>query len=329
MRPRLPKILVTGGAGFIGSVFTRLLLKKGYKVIVVDKITYAGDLRRLKEVKDRYKFYKTDICNKDLIGAILKKEEPLCLVNFAASTHVDRSILNSAPFIETNIKGTQSLLDLARKYKISRFVHISTDEIYGEIDKGRFSEDSPLKPNSPYAASKAASDLFIKSYVRTYKFPAIIIRPCNNYGPWQYPEKLIPLAILKLLRGEKIPVYADGRNVREWLYVDDCAMGILEILKKGRLGEVYNLGSGVEKQNIEVVQTILDYLGTSKKMIKFVKDRPGHDLRYSLNSKKVFDETKWIPKVKFVDGIKQTIDWCMKHKRWLLNKWKDVAKLYR
>lgn len=353
MRKRIHKILVTGGAGFIGSAFVRLLVnrdsphqkgtvpvkaiskvfKRGlslnYKVIVVDKLTYAGDLERLTEVKGRFKFYKVDICDREKIESIFKIEKPQIVVNFAASTHVDRSIQDARPFIQTNVIGTHVLLETSRKYKIKKLIHISSDEVYGEIKKGKFSEASPLKPNSPYAASKAAADLLIRSYIRTYDFPAIIIRPCNNYGPWQYPEKLIPLSILKILRDEKVPVYAQGKNIREWLYVEDCAEGILQILEKGKINEIYNLGRGEERQNREVVKTILKILKKDESAIEFVKDRPGHDIRYSLNSKNVLQDIGWYAKLSFVNGLKITVDWCLAHKHWLLNKWKAIFPLYK
>ncbi len=347
MRKRLSKILVTGGAGFIGSAFVRLLLRDcpeslhqlrgihpersegpsklrglslNKEVIVVDKLTYAGDLKRLEGVKGRFKFYKADICDKKRIESIFKKEKPDMVVNFAASTHVDRSIIDATPFIETNVRGTQILLDTSRKYKIKQFIHLSTDEVYGDIGKGKFTEDSPLRPNSPYAASKAAADLLIRSYIRTYNFPAIIIRPCNNYGPWQYPEKLIPLAILKILRNEKIPLYADGKNVREWLYVEDCARAILSILEKGRTGEAYNLGSAQEMRNIDLARLILKCLGRSANFIEFVKDRPGHDVRYSLDFSKLRRETGWCPEVPFARGLEQTVNWYLGKRDWLLKK---------
>lgn len=311
-------ILVTGGAGFIGSEFVREATKRGYKTVVVDKLIYAGDLRRLEEVKGKYKFYKIDICNENKMEEIFKKEKPEILVNFAAQTHVDRSIVNPKSFIETNIKGTQILLDLAKKYKVKKFIHISTDEVYGEIKKGNFSEDSPLKPSNPYSASKAGADLLVKAYVRTYNLGAIIVRPCNNYGPWQYPEKLIPLTILKILKGEKIPVYGDGKNIREWLYVADCAKGILQILEKGKVGQIYNLGSGQERRNIEVVKEILKILNKSEKLVEFVGDRPGHDFRYRLNSEKVYKEIGWKAKIKIEEGLKKTVNWYIKHKDWIL-----------
>lgn len=215
--------------------------------------------------------------------------------------------------MDTNIKGVLNLLDASRRHKIKKFIQISSDEVYGGLKKGKLTEDSPLRPSSPYAASKAAADLLIKSYIRTYAFPAIIIRPSNNYGPWQYPEKLIPLAILKIINKQKVPVYADGKNIREWLYVEDCVRGIYRIMQKGRAGEIYNLGSGEEKKNIEVVKALLKIFKAGDKLIQFVKDRPGHDIRYRLDSRKTFEETGWKPKIKFTQGIRLTADWYMRH----------------
>lgn len=328
MRPRIHKILVTGGAGFIGSVFVRSAIKRGYKVVVCDKLTYAGDLKRLSEVDGKYKFYKVNICNYEKIESIFKKERPETIVNFAAETHVDRSILDSKAFTETNIIGTHILLDLSRKYEIKKFIHISTDEVYGEKKEGKFTEDSPLKPNSPYAASKAAADLLTRSYIRTYDFPAIIIRPCNNYGPWQYPEKLIPLVILRALKNKDIPVYAQGLNVREWLYVADCAESIFMILKRGNLGDVYNIGTGQEKKNIEVVKKILNILGRPQKLIKFVKDRPGHDYRYSLDSFKI-RELGWMPNIDFERGIREVINWHRQNLYWLTSKFRYLTNYWQ
>jgi len=344
----MTKILVTGGAGFIGSAFVRELarcsLSRGHscvhghaqskgvpccKIIVIDNLTYAGDLKRLEEVKGKYKFYKADICNKKQIDSILAKEKPDVLVHFAAESHVDRSINDVSPFINTNIKGTQVLLDAARKLKIAKFIHISTDEVYGEIQNGKFCEDSPIKPNSPYAASKAAADLLVQSYIRTYNFPAIIIRPSNNYGPWQYPEKLIPLAILRVIDGDKIPVYGKGINVREWLYVEDCVKGILTIIKKGKLGEIYNLGSGQESRNLDTVKLLLKNLGVKSNSFEFVKDRLGHDIRYSLDSNKLARKLGWRAPIKLQQGIKFTVNWSLKHKSWLKSKLRDINRLYR
>lgn len=329
MRGRIHKILVTGGAGFIGSAFVRQSVKKGYQIAVVDKLTYAGDLKRLKAVKNNYKFYKADICNQKQIGSIFSKEKPDFVVNFAAQTHVDRSIHNARPFIETNVLGTEVLLNASRKNKTKKFIHISSDEVYGDIEKGEFFEGSPLNPSSPYSAAKAAADLLLKSYIRTYNFPAIIVRPSNNYGPWQYPEKLIPLAILKLLRNEKIPVYAKGKNVREWLYVEDCAAGIIKVLEKGLLGEIYNIGSSQEKENIEVINSLLRILNKDKTKIEFVKDRPGHDFRYRLNCRKITEETGWLPRINFEVGLNNTVHWCLDYKDWLLSKWKNISGLYK
>jgi len=334
MRKRIPKILITGGAGFIGSAFVRLLLKglspQGTvpSIIIIDKLTYAGDLKRLYQ-KGTVPFYKTDICNKSSIQSIFQKERPDIVVHFAAESHVDRSINDASPFIDTNIKGTQILLDASRKYKVSKFIHISTDEVYGEVSNGKFSENSSIKPNSPYAASKAAADLLVQSYIRTYKFPAIIIRPSNNYGPWQYPEKLMPLAILRILEGGKIPVCGKGLNVREWLYVDDCAQGIMTIMRKGKIGQIYNLGSTCESKNIDTVKLLLKTLGVSQKRFEFVKDRLGHDIRYSLNSRKVIRELGWKPKVKLAQGLKFTVVWSLKHAPWLKSKLKDINKFYK
>jgi dTDP-glucose 4,6-dehydratase len=340
MRKRIPKVLVTGGAGFIGSAFVRLIFSnpsviarrgapKQSDVVIIDSLTYAGDLKRLEEVKSRFKFYKTDICSKNGIEDIFATEKPEIVVHFAAESHVDRSINDATAFIETNIKGTQILIDASRKYKVSKFIFISTDEVYGEIARGKFNEDSPIKPNSPYAASKAGADLLVQAYVRTYKFPAIIIRPANNYGPWQYPEKLIPLAILRILAGGKIPVYGRGQNVREWLYVQDCVRGILTIIRKGKIGQIYNLGSTCESKNIDTVKLLLKTLGVSQERFEFVQDRLGHDLRYSLNSTKVTRKLGWKPSIKLAEGLKLTVDWSLERKSWLKSKLKDVNKLYK
>ncbi|MCX5713878.1 MAG: dTDP-glucose 4,6-dehydratase [Candidatus Omnitrophica bacterium] len=322
------RIVVTGGAGFIGSEFVRQLAKRGLSpqierdcphIIVIDKLTYAGDLKRLDSAKGRFTFYKTDICDKNKIFSIVQKEKPGVMVNFSAETHVDRSIVDSSSFITTNIIGTKVLLDACLKYKIKKFVHISTDEVYGEIERGVFREDSPLQPNSPYSASKAAADLLIKSYIRTYGLSAIIIRPSNNYGPWQYPEKFIPVAIHRVLKNKKIPVYAKGLNVREWLYVSDCAQGIILLLSKGKPGEIYNLGSGVSRRNIDLAKALLDKMLKTHGLIEFVKDRPGHDLRYSLDSVKI-KKLGWAPKIDLDTGLQKTIDWYTQNLPWLNSK---------
>jgi len=329
MRRRIHKILVTGGAGFIGSAFVRLLTKGTVpEVIVIDKLTYAGDLKRLREAGDKFKFYKTDICDKNRIEKIFSVEKPDVVVHLAAESHVDRSINDATPFIETNIKGTQILMDASRKHGIKKFIFLSTDEVYGEIPRGKFNESSPIKPNSPYAVSKAAADLLVQSYDRTYKFPAIIIRPSNNYGPWQYPEKLIPLAILRILEGEKIPVYGKGKNIREWLFVEDCAKGIAVIMEKGQIGHVYNLGSSQECRNINTVKLLLKALKARQDRFEFVKDRPGHDIRYCLDCKKTFKQIGWKPETRLEEGLKLTVSWSLKNQDWLKSKLKDINKLY-
>jgi len=326
-------ILVTGGAGFIGSEFIKQAVKEECKIIVVDKLTYAGDMERLKDVDGRYGFYKTDIGSIKKIREIFKQHKPDIVVHFAAETHVDRSILGSTQFVKTNIMGTQNLLDAAKEFNVKRFVYISTDEVYGDIKKGQFCETTPFNPSSPYSASKAAADLLVKSYVRTFDFPGIIVRPSNNYGPWQYPEKFIPVIIYKALNNEKIPVYAKGLNVREWLYVSDCARAILLVMKKGRIGEAYNVGSGFEKRNIDVAKAVLDVLKKPHSTIEFVKDRPGHDFRYSLDFSKIQKELNWSPTVKFEDGITETVnrykkdfDWLKSKAAYLENYWKRVYK---
>lgn len=328
MRKKLLRLLVTGGAGFIGSSFVKNAVSEGYCVAVVDKLTYAADLERLKGVRSTITFYKADICDAKAITRIFKKESPQAVVHFAAESHVDRSIVDASSFLSTNISGTHLLLDASRSCGVERFLHISTDEVYGEIRQGSFNEGAKLNPGSPYAASKAAADLLIQSYIRTYAFPAIIIRPSNNYGPWQYPEKFIPLACVRLLRNEKIPVYAKGRNKREWLYVEDCVKAILAILEKGSIGEIYNVGSQEEKANIDMVKMLLAAASCKSGMYEFVPDRPGHDFRYSLNSMKIRRQIGWKPQVKLELGLTLTSAWCFEHKRWLFSKWHQITKLY-
>jgi dTDP-glucose 4,6-dehydratase len=315
------KLLVTGGAGFIGSEFVRQGVERGYQIAVIDKLSYAGDVERLKNVEEKITFYKVDVTDRVSLGEVFKKERPDIVVHWAAESHVDRSILDASPFLDTNIKGTQVLLDIARQYEIKKFINISTDEVYGDLDEdGQFYEATPLNPSSPYSVSKASADMLGRAYHRTYGLPVITIRPSNNYGPWQYPEKLIPVVILKALNNQKVPVYAKGENVREWLFVSDCAKAVFETVEKGRAGEIYNVGSGEEKRNIDVVKAILKILGKTEDLIEFVKDRLGHDFRYSLNSDKIRREIGWNPKVQFPEGIQKTVKWYLDNVEWVKRK---------
>lgn len=323
------KLLVTGGAGFIGSEFVRQAVRKGYKVIVIDKLTYAGDMKRIEEVSQKIKFYKADICKRKHIEEIFLAEKPDIVVHFAAETHVDRSILAPQAFLRTNIEGTHNLLEASKKYGISSFINIITDEVYGEIREGKFTEEHPLIPNSPYSVSKASQDMLGRAYHRTYGLPVITVRPSNNYGPWQYPEKLIPVIIIKALNNEPVPVYGDGSNVREWLYVEDCAEAILQIVEKGKIGDIYNVGSGIEKKNIEVVKAILSLLGKSEDLIQFVKDRPGHDFRYSVSNEKIKAEIGWQAKTGFEEGIEKTVNWYLQNMDWVYSKLGELKKYWK
>lgn len=327
------RIFVTGGAGFIGSEFVRQAVANGYKVFIVDALTYAGDVARLKDIKGKITFLKADINDVKKVTAAVKRFKPNAIIHFAAETHVDRSILDGRDALRTNVVGTQNLIEVARACGIEKFVHISTDEVYGDIETGHFYETTPLNPSSPYSAAKAAGDLLIKSYMRTYQFPGIIVRPSNNYGPWQYPEKFVPVIIYKALHNLKIPVYGQGINVREWLYVSDCASAVLAVLKKGKIGEIYNVGSGMERTNILVVETLLEIMGKPKSLIEYVKDRPGHDFRYALNFDKIRRELKWEPQMNFQKGMVATVEHYKKNKKWLDKKvsflksyWKKVYK---
>ncbi len=326
----MKRILVTGGAGFIGSEFVRSGVKKGYSIAVVDNLSYAGDLERLKNIIDKIDFHRRSITDIKTLRIIFDKFKPDIVVHWAAESHVDRSILNASPFIDTNIKGTQVLLDVSKEKCIKKFINISTDEVYGELGyNGHFTETSAINPNSPYSVSKASADMLGRAYFRTYGLPVITVRPSNNYGPWQYPEKLIPVVILKALNNEKIPVYGKGENIREWLYVSDCAEAIFKIINKGIAGEIYNVGSGQEKKNIEVVKKILDLLEKDYSLIEFVKDRPGHDFRYSLNSSKIRNETGWDIKVTFDVGIEKTVKWYIQNLDWVKRKLKFLRKYWK
>jgi len=314
-------MLITGGAGFIGSEFVRQAVRKGYQVAVVDKLTYAGDLERLSEVRKDITFYKADISNQEFIEHIFEKENPEVVVHFAAESHVDRSLLDPYPFISSNVLGTQVLLEVSKAKGVELFVNMSTDEVYGDLGKeGSFTEGSPLKPNSPYSTTKASADMLGRAYYRSFGLPVVTIRASNNYGPWQYPEKFVPVIILKALRDEKIPVYGDGTNVREWLYVTDCAEGIMAAIDRGKAGEIYNIGSKEEKQNIEVAKAILQLLGKGEELIEFVKDRPGHDFRYSLDTTKAKRELGWEAKTSFDEGLKKTVEWYIEHLKWAQDK---------
>ena len=316
------KILVAGGAGFIGSSFIRYMLRTRGDVNVVnfDLLTYAGNLRNLAEISEdsRYHFLRGDIADNEQVTKLFEQHRFDAVVNFAAETHVDRSILDSGPFVRTNVEGTRCLLEAARRQRVERFIQISTDEVYGSLDEtGSFREDTPLCPTSPYSASKAASDLLAQAYFKTYGLPAIITRCSNNYGPYQFPEKLIPVLITNAIEDRPLPVYGDGLNIREWIFADEHSRAVSIALERGTPGEVYNIGSGCEKTNLEVVRTVLKLLGKPESLIQFVKDRPGHDRRYSVDYSKISREWNWSPKIDFSDGLAATIDWYRAHQDWI------------
>jgi dTDP-glucose 4,6-dehydratase len=318
------KLLVTGGAGFIGSAFVRLSLgsDESYSIVNLDKLTYAGNLANLEPVaaNPRYRFVHGDICDGALVNALLAEEKPDAIVHFAAESHVDRSILSAAPAFETNLRGTFTLLEAARAHGIRRFVHVSTDEVYGSLASPlEADEDFPLYPSSPYSASKAGSDLLARSYFVTYKLPVLVTRASNNYGPYHFPEKLIPLMISNALEARPLPVYGDGMQVRDWLYVDDHCRGIRAVLEKGRDGEIYNIGGNCSLPNITVVRKILEATGMPESLIKTVEDRPGHDRRYALSSAKLMRETGWAPQVEFEDGLARTVKWYRENSEWVRN----------
>lgn len=313
-------LLITGGAGFIGSCFVRYMLKNhpDYKIINLDALTYAGNLDNLKDVETNpnYLFVHGNICDKQLVDSLMSQVD--ACVNFAAESHVDRSITGPEIFIQTNVGGTLNLLEMAKKHKISRYLQVSTDEVYGTLGKtGYFTETTPLAPNSPYSASKASADMLVRAYYETYKMPVLTTRCSNNYGPYQFPEKLIPLFISNLLKGEKVPVYGDGMNIRDWLYVYDHCSAIDTVLHKGRLGEVYNIGGNNEKANIEITKLLIKELGRDESSIKYVEDRLGHDRRYAIDSSKIQNELGWHPSVTFEEGIKITIDWYLNNQDWI------------
>ncbi len=321
------KILITGGAGFIGTVFVNYMLREHpeYEYVSLDALTYAGNLENLRDAltHKNFKFVKGDIADRSLVFSLFEKENFDIAVNFAAESHVDRSITNPQIFLETNVLGTATLLDASKKYGVKRYHQVSTDEVYGDLPLDRpdlfFTEETPIHTSSPYSASKASADLLCQAYHRTYGLPVTISRCSNNYGPYQFPEKLIPLMISKALKGESLPVYGNGLNVRDWLYVEDHCSAIDLIIHRGTVGEVYNIGGHNEKQNIEVVKTILSILGKSEDLISFITDRAGHDLRYAIDPTKIHRELGWLPKTAFEDGIKKTVEWYLENSTWMEN----------
>jgi dTDP-glucose 4,6-dehydratase len=317
------RLLITGGAGFIGSNFIHYLTKNhpDYKIVNLDKLTYAGNLNNLKDLENNknYSFIRGDICDEKLVDRFSKDCD--CIINFAAETHVDRSIADASDFIRTNVFGVHNILENIRKNEVKRFIQISTDEVYGSCKNGSFKEEDTLKPNSPYAASKASADLLVRSYIKTYDIPAIIVRSSNNFGPYQFPEKVIPLFITNLFEDKKVPLYAKGENIRDWLFVDDNCAAIDIILDKGKVGKIYNIAAGNELSNIELTKKILRQIKKNDEFIEYVEDRPGHDFRYSLNSDKIRG-LGWAPKYNFEDALSLTINWYKQNKKW----WRPLKK---
>ncbi len=317
----MKNILVTGGAGFIGSNFINHILSQrdDYFIVNLDKLTYAGNLENLKpsEKNKNYRFVKGDIANSELISFLFNEFEIKYVINFAAESHVDRSILGSEVFFRTNVIGTNVLLENAKNFKVEKFLQVSTDEVYGSLGKeGFFTEKTPLSPNSPYSSSKASADLMALSFHHTFGLPVVITRCSNNYGPYQFPEKLIPLMIINALNNKKLPVYGDGMNVRDWIYVIDHNKAIERVFEEGKDGQVYNIGASNEMPNIEIVKLILKYLNKSEDLIQFVKDRPGHDRRYAIDSAKIQNELNWKPTFTFEEAIVKTINWYLNNKNW-------------
>ena len=317
-------LLISGGAGFMGSHFVKYILNKypDYKVVNFDKLTYAGNPDNLKEVESNqnYKFIKGDICDAAALERVIVDEAIGVIVNYAAETHVDRSIMDPSAFLKTDIFGVYNLLQAVKKFDLRKLVQISTDEVFGSIEKGEFSETSAFAPNSPYAAAKAGGDLLCRAYQATYQTPVVVTHSCNFYGPNQYPEKLIPLFITNLLEGKRVPVYGDGKNVREWIYVDDHCAAIDVILHQAEPGSVYNIGSGEEVSNLDTTKLILQAMGKAESVIEYVKDRPGHDRRYALNASKLKQDLGWEAKTDFQTGLKKTIEWYKENESW----WKKL-----
>lgn len=333
------RILVTGGCGFIGSNFIRLILDRndGVEILNLDKLTYAGNLANLADLPPeqakRHRFIKGDITDRDLVSSVLADEKPDAIVHFAAESHVDRSITDATPFITTNVLGTQVLLDCAREAGTPRMVHVSTDEVYGTLgSEGRFREDTPLAPNSPYSASKASSDLLVRAAHETFGQDVVITRCSNNYGPYQFPEKLIPLMTSRARRGEPLPVYGSGANVRDWIHVEDHCRGVLLALEKGRAGSIYNFGGNAERTNLDVVRAILRLTGRDESLIRFVRDRPGHDLRYAMDYSLASRELGFSPLKSFETGLEETVRWYEHHEEWVLQvesgAYRDFEKLW-
>lgn len=315
------RLLVAGGAGFIGSNFIRYILGAhgDWQLFNVDKLTYAGNLANLADLSGdaRYRFVRADICDAARIGEIVAEAAPDAIVNFAAETHVDRSIDDPSLFLRTNILGTQVLLGAARKAGVARYVQVSTDEVYGSLGPtGKFTEESPLRPNSPYAASKTAGDLLARAYFKTYGTPVVVTRCSNNYGPFQFPEKLIPFFVTLLSAGKPVPVYGDGRNVRDWIHVDDHSRAVEAVLLRGKPGEVYNIGGGNERTNIEITKLLLDAMGKDEASIRFVPDRPGHDRRYAIDDTRIRAELEVAPRVPFEEGLRATVRWYLENEPW-------------
>lgn len=303
-------LLVTGGAGFIGSEFVSQIARDPIvQVTVLDSLTYAGDIRNLESCNDIIDFVKIDIRNLQELDSLFEKKKFTHVLHFAAESHVDNSIANPGLFAETNVLGTLNLLQVSRKYSIERFLHVSTDEVYGSIEEGFSTENSPLNPSSPYSASKAAAEHFVFSYLHTFDLPVLMVRCSNNYGPRQFPEKLIPHFISRLLKNESVPVYGNGKNVREWMHVSDCARGIALVLKKGKIGDIYNISSGIFRENLEVTRMLVNMMGKGPELISFVADRKGHDFRYAIDSSKIRKELGWEPKVQLEEGLKETVRW--------------------
>lgn len=321
-------VIVTGGAGFIGSnfVYYQLQSHPGDRLICLDALTYAGNLKTLTEAmkNENFRFVKANIADRNAVYKLFEEEKPDIIVNFAAESHVDRSITNPELFLRTNVLGTQVLMDACRKYDIKRYHQVSTDEVYGDLPLDRvdlfFTEETPIHTSSPYSASKASADLLVLAYARTFKLPVTITRCSNNYGPYHFPEKLIPLMITRALADQSLPIYGKGENIRDWLYVEDHCSAIDLVMRKGREGEVYNVGGHNERTNLEVVKTILQELGKPESLISFVNDRPGHDRRYAIDPGKIHKELGWLPKTKFVDGIRMTVAWYLNHIEW----WQDI-----